>query len=102
MSAFASPLIDWSALGHIIVAALIAGAGVVIALGLALLGLERARASSRVGIGLANWAVVGVCGMFCIAAVAGGIYAMVEKPSAKSALKAKPPERPAASRRPPT
>jgi hypothetical protein len=81
MTAFASSLIDWNALGHIVAAALVGGAGVVIALGLALLGVARARASGRVGIRLAHWAVVGVCGMFCLGAVAAGIYTMAEKPS---------------------
>jgi hypothetical protein len=102
MSAFASSLINWSALGNIVVAALIGGAGVVIALGLALLALEHARACNRVGGLLAHWALAGVCGLFCIGAVAVGVYTMAEKPSAKSAAKPKPPSLSARSHRPAT
>ncbi len=100
MTAFASSLINWSALGSIVVAGLIGGTGVVIALGLALLGVEHARASSRTGMRVAQWAAAGVCGVFCIGAVAVGIYTMVEKPSPKSVAKPKPARLSAAPRQP--
>ncbi len=43
----AASLIDWTALGKILVAALIGGAGVVVAFGFVLLGVNRASAAQR-------------------------------------------------------
>jgi hypothetical protein len=101
MGAFASSLIDWSALWRIVLAALIGGSGVVIAFGFMVLGLERARAAKAGGVRFAHWALAGACGMFCIGAVAVGIYAMAEKHPTKPAPKSKPaalstPPKPAA------
>ncbi len=87
MSALASALVNWGALWKIVVAALIGGAGVVIVFGLALIALERARATANGGTRLAHRMLAGSCGLFCVGAVTIGIYAMVEKPSSKSAPK---------------
>ncbi len=81
----AASLIDWTALAKILVAALIGGAGVVIAFGFVLLGLDRAKAAQRRHSRVAYRTVAGICGVGCVAAVAIGIYAMTQKPSPKPA-----------------
>jgi hypothetical protein len=90
MSAVAASLINWSALGKIVLVALVGGGGVVIALGLVLLSVERAKAAAGRGRRIAHWGSAGACGMCCIAALAVAIYAMVEKPAAKPAPKSTP------------
>jgi hypothetical protein len=89
MLGFATDLINGAALWKIIVASLVGGAGVAIAFGLLLLGLQRARrgGGDRVlGYGLAT-----VCLAFCLAAVVIGVVAMVDKPASK------PPKQPPAN-----
>ena len=81
MIALATPLIKWSAVGKILLAGLIGGAGVVVVFGFLLLGLSRARRAGNTGARLADYALSGVCGVLVIAAVAAGIYAMVNKPA---------------------
>lgn len=80
-------MVDWDALWRIVVAALLAGAGIVIVFGLLLLSLQRASAADSPSIRLLYRALAAVCGACCIAAVAFGIYAMSDKPSAKPAPK---------------
>lgn len=76
------PFIDWNALGKIVLAALIGGAGVVIAFGIVLIALKRARLSDdNAPVRLGSWALAIVCGAFVIGAVVIGITAMVNKPS---------------------
>ncbi|MEA2370372.1 MAG: hypothetical protein QOH12_766 [Solirubrobacteraceae bacterium] len=80
----AASLIDTTALGKIILASLIGGVGVVVAFGLILLGLSkgsRAKGDGRTGAQAGYYLITGLCGLFCVAAVAFGIYAMVHKPS---------------------
>ena len=89
MTAFASSLINWSALWKILLVALIGGGGVVIAMGLALVSLERASAVSNRGMRVVYRGLAGVCGVCCVGVVALGIYAMTQKPSAKPAPKSK-------------
>src|SRR5437763_10781031 len=94
MSAFASSLINWNALGRIALgrialAALVAGGGVVVAFGLMLLGLERARAANSRHLRLAHRALAGACGVCCMGALVIGIYAMAAKPSPKHASRPK-------------
>lgn len=92
IAAASKPLIDWNALGKIVLAALIGGSGVVIAFGLLLLAVQRARSSeNRESVRLGSWALAGVCGAFVIGAAAIGIIAMIDKPAsqAKKAHKAK-------------
>jgi NADH:ubiquinone oxidoreductase subunit 6 (subunit J) len=81
MSVFATPLINTSALLKIIVVAFAAGAGVVIAFGFLLLGLSRAGKTENRSTRLANYAISALAGLFCIAAVALGVYAMAKKPA---------------------
>src|SRR2546421_9979318 len=90
MSAFASSLINWNALGRIALAALVAGGGVVVAFGVMLLGLEQARAAKSRHMRLAHRALAGACGVCCIGALLIGIYAMADKPSRKPASRPKP------------
>lgn len=90
ITSIAASLINWSALGKIVLVALVGGGGVVIALGLALLNVERAKAATGRGRRIAHWGSAGVCGVCCIAALSIGIYAMVDKPAAKPAPKSKP------------
>jgi hypothetical protein len=77
----ASALVDTSALWNIIAASLAAGAGVVVAFGLALVGASRfsqdrdGSALARAGYGL----LVISCAAFCIAAVVIGFWAMTKK-----------------------
>jgi hypothetical protein len=86
MCAIASTLINWGTLWKIILAALVGGTGVVIAFGFLLLALSRARTARSEGIKLAERGLAGLCGAFCVAAVAIGIYAMAHK------TKSKPPK----------
>jgi hypothetical protein len=81
MQLLATALINTSALWKIIVAALAGGAGVVIAFGILLLGLSRAKRARRSTQRLAHYAITGLAGAFCLAAVVIGIYAMAKKPA---------------------
>jgi hypothetical protein len=81
MIALATPLIKWSAVGKILLAGLIGGAGVVVVFGFLLLGLSRARRASNSGTRLGDYALSGMCGLLVLAAVVVGIYAMVNKPA---------------------
>jgi hypothetical protein len=83
MAAVATPLINWSALGKIVLAAVIGGIGVVFAFGLLLLCLSRARSATSSGRRYVLYALSGICGALCLAVVGIGIYAMVEKPVSK-------------------
>lgn len=76
MPAIAATLINWDALWKIVVVALIGGTGVVVAFGLTLLGLERARTARSRATRLAHRALAGVCCTVCVAAVATGLYAI--------------------------
>jgi len=84
MSVLASSLVDWSAVEKIFLAALIGGPCVVIVFGILLLGLKRASAARSSEGRVANYALSGVCGVICVAALVVGIYAMAEKPSSKA------------------
>ncbi|HWH11652.1 MAG TPA: hypothetical protein VG165_11040 [Solirubrobacteraceae bacterium] len=78
----ATALINTAALWKIIVASLVGGVGVVVAFGFLLLGLSKAnQAKGRPGAQAGYYLVSGVCGVFCVAAVAVGIYAMAKKPA---------------------
>jgi NADH:ubiquinone oxidoreductase subunit 6 (subunit J) len=90
MSEFASSLIDWNALARIALTALVGGGGVVVAFGLMLLGLERARAAKSRHLRLAHGVLAGACGVCCMAVLLIGIYAMTDKPSPKHASRPKP------------
>jgi hypothetical protein len=84
----ATPLIDWGSVGKIVLAAIAGGAGVVVAFGLLLLAIQHAGGARSLSYKLANFALGGLAGAFCIGAVVIGIYAMAKKPSSKPAAPA--------------
>lgn len=85
MAASTTPLVNWSALGKIAAAAVIGGIGVVLAFGLLLLCVSRARTATSSGRRYGFYALSGICGALCLAVVGIGIYAMVTKPVSKPA-----------------
>jgi NADH:ubiquinone oxidoreductase subunit 6 (subunit J) len=85
----ASELIKWSALWKIIVAALVGGAGVVTAFGILLVGLKWAKRPRSSGAKLGGYSLAAICGVFCVAAVVVGVYAMAHKPKPKPATPTK-------------
>ena len=93
MFVLASPIVDWTAMWKICLVALGAGAGVVVAFGLMLLGLKfaqgppthgthRAGAVSTPSAGrrLGAFTLSLACALICVGVVAIGVYAMVNKP----------------------
>jgi hypothetical protein len=89
MIALAAPLVNWDDILKILLAGLIGAVGVVVVYGFGLLAVSRARSSGNEGVRIADYAIAGVCGFLCVAAVAIGIYAMVNKPKS-SKLKSPP------------
>lgn len=80
MLALASPIVVWSAIWKIIVAALVGGAGVAIVFGFIILGVERAqKAGEGGGARVMNYGIATVAGAFCVFALAVGVYAMTQK-----------------------
>jgi len=84
MSVVASSLVDWSALGKICLAALVAGVGVVVVFGVLLLGLKHADAAKTSASRFGSYALSGLCGLACVGVFVVGIYAMAEKPASKA------------------
>lgn len=74
-------LVNWSALGKIMLAALIGGTGVVIVFGFLLLGISRGKTAKRPAERYALFMLSGLCGVLVVAVAAVGIYAMIQKPS---------------------
>ena len=106
MLAFGTDLINGAALWKIILASLVGGAGVAIAFGLLLLGLERAqhaRSGGSAGMGrVGGYSLATLAAVFCLAAVVFGVFAMVKKPSSSSSSsKSKSASIPARIYRPP-
>jgi NADH:ubiquinone oxidoreductase subunit 6 (subunit J) len=102
MIVLATPLVEWDNVLKILLAGLIGAVGVVVLYGFLLLAVSRARTSKSEGVRIVEYAIAGVCGFLCIAAVVIGIYAMVNKPKsssskskgkAKIAMVAAPPRR---------
>src|ERR1700754_538842 len=83
MAILASSYINWAALWKIALAALVGGAGVVIVFGFLLFGVKIANNAKSGGREGAGSALAGVCGLFCVAVIVAGIYAMVNKPKSK-------------------
>lgn len=102
MIVLATPLVKWDDVLKILIVGLIGAAGVVVVYGFLLLAVSRARATKSEGVRIVDYAIAGVCGALCIAAVAIGIYAMVNKPkSSSSKSKGKAKSAMIASPRPP-
>jgi hypothetical protein len=91
MAVLATPIIDGTALWKIVLASALGGIGVVIAFGLLILCVTRAEQvrSSHGGRRVLYLAGSSLCGVFCLAVVAVGIYAMAKKPASTPAPKAK-------------
>lgn len=87
MAILAAAYINWSALWKICVAAIVGGAGVVIVFGFLLLGVKIANQAKSGGREWAGYALSGVCGLFCVAVIAAGIYAILNKPASKKPAK---------------
>ena len=85
MSSLATALINWNALWRIALAAVVGGIGVVLAFGVLLLGVSRARDAKSEGMRYAYYTLSAACGALCVAVVAIGIYAMAKKPASKPA-----------------
>ncbi|MBV9803862.1 MAG: hypothetical protein JO130_11745 [Solirubrobacterales bacterium] len=85
MSVLATPIVDWSAMWKICVVALTAGAGVVVAFGFLLLGLQLANGARAGGFRLGGYALSAVCGVLCLGVIVVGVYAMTKKPKSKPA-----------------
>ena len=78
-----TPLIDASALWHIIVVSLAFGAGLALAFGVGLLGFERGGEAKTGGGRAGGFLLTGVCAVLCVAAVAVGVYVMCNPPKSK-------------------
>jgi hypothetical protein len=87
MLLFGDPIIDWSAIGKVVIAALVGGAGIVIVFGFLLLGLKFAGVGDTSGgthtesSKLTGYALATICGIVVIAVIVIGIYAIIQKPS---------------------
>ena len=84
MLIFGDPIIDWTAIWKIVVAALIGGSGVVVVFGFLLLGLKYAglgdstvthSETSRV----TGYAIAAICAILVVGVIVLGIYAMTQK-----------------------
>jgi hypothetical protein len=86
MLVFGDPIIDWSAILKIVIAALIGGCGIVIVYGFLLLGLKYATTAGSSGTPgegskVIGYALAAICGILVVGVVVLGIYAMTQKPS---------------------
>jgi hypothetical protein len=84
MLIFGSPIVDWSAIGKIVIVALIGGGGVVVVYGFLLFGLKFAgvgdtgstHSESSKAVG---YALTAICAILVIGVIVLGIYAMTQK-----------------------
>jgi hypothetical protein len=86
MLALGDPIINWSAILKIVIAALIGGCGIVIVYGFLLLGVKFATTSGSDGTQsessrVIGYALAGICGLAVLGVIALGIYAMTQKTS---------------------
>ena len=85
MLIFGDPIIDWSAILKIVIAALIGGSGIVIVYGFLLLGVKYAGLGDDTGqthtdtSKVVGYAIVGVCAILVVGVIVLGIYAMTQK-----------------------
>jgi hypothetical protein len=85
MLIFGDPIIDWSAILKIVIAALIGGTGIVIVYGFLLLGVKYAGLGDDTGqthtetSKVVGYAIAGVCAVLVVAVIVLGIYAMTQK-----------------------
>ena len=85
MLIFGDPIIDWSAILKIVIAALIGGCGIVIVYGFLLLGVKYAGLGDDTGTThtetskVVGYAIAGVCAILVVGVIVLGIYAMTQK-----------------------
>jgi hypothetical protein len=85
MLIFGDPIIDWSAILKIVIAALVGGAGIVIVYGFLLLGVKYAGLGDDTGgthtetSKVVGYAIAGVCAILVVGVIVLGIYAMTQK-----------------------
>jgi hypothetical protein len=85
MLIFGDPIIDWSAILKIVIAALIGGCGIVIVYGFLLLGVKYAGLGDDTGqthtetSKVVGYALAGICAILVVGVVVLGIYAMTQK-----------------------
>jgi hypothetical protein len=91
MATLATPIINGGALWKIVLASALGGIGVVIAFGLLVLCVTRAEQVRASHGGERVLYLVGgvLCGAFCLAVIAIGIYAMAKKPASPKPASAK-------------
>jgi hypothetical protein len=103
MFLLATPIVDWNAMWKILLVALGAGAGVVVAFGLVLLGLKFSQGTATHDVGadgsasagtvripssgarLGGYTLALACALICVGLIAVGVYAMTQKPSSAPA-----------------
>jgi hypothetical protein len=78
-----TPFIDGSALWHIIVISLAAGAGLALIFGIALLGFERGEEAKTSGERTGGYLLTAVGAAVCVAIVAVGVWVMCNPPKSK-------------------
>jgi hypothetical protein len=86
MLALGDPIINWSAILKIVIAALIGGCGIVIVYGFLLLGLKYATTAGSDGTQsesskVIGYALVAICAIVVVGVIVLGIYAIIQKPS---------------------
>ena len=87
MLLFGDPIIDWSAILKVVIAALVGGAGIVIVFGFLLLGLKFAGIGDTSGAThtesskMTGYALSAICGIVVIGVIVLGIYAIITKSS---------------------
>ena len=80
-----SPIIDWSAILKIVIAALIGGTGIVIVYGFLLLGVKYAGLGDDTGqthtetSKVIGYAIAAICAILVVGVIVLGIYAMTQK-----------------------
>jgi hypothetical protein len=85
MLVFGDPIIDWSAIWKIVIAALVGGCGIVIVFGFLLLGVKYAGLGDDSGTThtesskVIGYALAAVCGLLVLGVIALGVYAMTQK-----------------------
>jgi hypothetical protein len=85
MLIFGDPIIDWSAILKIVIAALIGGTGIVVVYGFLLLGVKYAGLGDESGqthtesSKVIGYAIAGICAILVVGVVVLGIYAMTQK-----------------------
>jgi hypothetical protein len=84
MLIFGDPIIDWSAIGKIVIVALIGGGGVVVVYGFLLFGLKYAGVGDSTSTHserskAIGYALTAICAILVVGVIVLGIYAMTQK-----------------------